>query len=441
MILLVLTFILIFSIHILRKSGFRFLGKNAHPMALTIFLQIFISTLIGTTAVAAYDFPMGYGVESEISEATKNFTLITTYISVAILFLGLALLYNIKILTPLSYKPDNQSTSQLKWLTFVSFVILVIKLFTVSEIPMLLALNGDVNAAGAAKARILTNKEGVTLFGLNYVFRSFTSYIYLASVMLLSHDSKNSSKRFIFLINLFLAVVNSLYDIQKYTVVLLCISTFWLFYIRDGRTIYLVRGGIVALTLCILMFVITLGYGVDSELLVNTLRRIFVVQNEGMFYIYEFLKPDSKYIGLGFPLGNLLQLDQIDPAVEVVQILFPSESETWINANTYYVAHAWTIFGNLAVFIGPLFVLLNLVLILRISNSFIKKSSAIYYPIIFWMIIRFPLINIFTDFMWLKVLLDTVINLAFVMFFIYFFEKINLRKLIHSLTPSRVPND
>jgi hypothetical protein len=425
MILSILIFILVFSMLVLRKSGFHFFGKNAHPISLTILLQIFISTLLGTTGVAAFDFPMGYGMESQISESTKLHALITTYISVAILFLGLALLFNTKILTPLPYRSDDHSVRKLKWLTLISFVILTIKLITVTEIPMVLALLGDVNAAGAAKARILTNKDGVTFFGLNYLFRSFTSYIYLASVMMLSYDSKNSTKRTLFFINLFLALANSLYDIQKYTVVLLCISTFWLFYIRHGRTIYLIRGGLFALVLCICMFVITLGYGIDLDLLINTLQRIFVVQNEGMFYIYEFLKPDSKYIGLGFPLASVLQLEQIDPAAEVVQILFPSESETWVNANTYYIAHAWTMFGNLAIIIGPFFVLLNLVLILRISYPLIKKAPSIYYPIIFWIIIRFPLINIFTDFMWLKIALDAAINLAFVMIFLYIFEKIN----------------
>ncbi|NMM06712.1 hypothetical protein [Polaromonas sp.] len=409
-----LCLLLALSAFILKSAGFRFLGENAHPLSLVILLQILFFTLPGTIAIGVLDFPMSFDMDMDISQSAKEYAVISTILSIILFFLGLAFLFKSRILSPLYYRAQDEKISTLKWLTFVSLIILAIKLASISEIPLLLAFSGDIVAAGEAKVRILTNQEGITVFGLNYIFRSFTSYVYLASVMLLSYDPKNSVKRAIFIANIPLALINSLYDIQKFTIVLLVVSTFWLFYIRGGRAKYLIRGGLLGFGLSAVMFVITLGYEFDMALVQDTLLRIFAGQNEGMFYIYQFLTPDEKYLWLGMPLAGLFGLQQIDPAAEVVQILFPTAGDAWLNANTYYLAHAWTIFGTWSIILGPLFVLFNITVVLNIARPFVAKNPTIYYPVIFWLIIRVPIVNNYSDFLWFKVVLDFAINFGFV---------------------------
>lgn len=406
---------LIFSALLLRLTGFRFSGINAHPLSLVILLQILFFTIPGTIAIGVFDFPMSFDMDLNISQDTKDYAVISTILSVVIFFLGLAFLFKSKMLASLNYRAQDEKLLTLKWLTLISAIIVVAKLVSVSEIPLLLALRGDVVGAGEAKVRILTNQEGITVFGINYVFRSFTSYIYLASVMLFSYDQKNKTKKAVFIANIPLALINSLYDIQKFTIVLLVVSTFWLFYIRNGEVKYLFRAGVLGLGLSASMFVVTLGYQFDVTLVQDTLLRIFVGQNEGMFYIYEFLVPDEKYLGLGLPLAGVFGIQQIDPAAEVIQILFPNAGDSWLNANSYYLAHAWTIFGAWSIILGPLFVLFNIVILLNIARPLIAKTPTIYYPIIFWLIIRLPIVNNYSDFLWFKVVLDVAINLGFVM--------------------------
>ncbi len=170
------------------------------------------------------------------------------------------------------------------------------------------------------------------------------------------------------------------------------------------------------------MFVMTLGSTLDLNILKDVFQRVFLGQPEGMFFIRQYIEPSFDYTWLGIPLANTFNLIQADPAAEVVKILFPSAGDSWLNSNTYYIAHAWSIFGNSAIFFGPLFVLLNIVSLLLIGQYFIDKKAAIFYPIVFWFIVKMPLANIFTEFLWFKVLLDALINLLFVAFLIMLFE-------------------
>ena len=262
----------------------------------------------------------------------------------------------------------------------------------------MLALKGDVQGAAEAKVRILTNQDGITVFGLNYIFRSFTSVVYLISVSLVAYDPHNRAKRVVLFWNLPLMILNAVYDVQKYTLVLLMLLTFWVLYTRTGRFRYIIIGALLGLALSLLMFVVTLGYDFDPTLLQSTMYRLFVGQMEGMFYIYEFLRPSPDYAWLGLPLAPLFGVPQLDPAAEVVKILFPNAGDTWLNANTYYLAHAWTIFGPLSVLIGPVMVMLNLIVMLRLAQPLVRQAPQYYLPLLLWQLARLPLINIFTEF-------------------------------------------
>lgn len=398
----------------LRLAGFNYLGTQPHPLAFPIGMQLFLVAIPGALAVGLFDMPLAYELQDEISASVMQYGVVSTMASIGILLLLLALVFRTRILVPLRYQPSEDYVQPLRWLTAISAVVLVIKLMSVSEIPLVLAIKGDVQGAAEAKVRILTNLEGVTTFGLNYIFRSYTSIVYLIALMGLAYDVGNKAKRKLLLWNLPLMLVNAVYDVQKYTLVLLILLTFWVYYTRAGRARYIVQGALLGVVLSILMFVITLGYDFDTELLKSTFYRLFVGQMEGMFFIYEFLKPDGDYGWLGMPLAGLFQLPQIDPAADVVQILFPTAGDTWLNANTYYLAHAWAIFGGASIVIAPLFVVLNLVLMLRIAQPLVRAEPAIYLPVALWQLARLPLVNIFTEFMYFKVALDFIFNIGFV---------------------------
>lgn len=398
----------------LRLAGFNYLGTQPHPLAFPIGMQLLLVAIPGALAVGLFHVPLTYDLHEEISASVMQYGVVSTMASIGVLLLMLALVFRTRILVPLRYQPSDDFMGPLRWLTAISAVVLVVKLMAVSQIPLVLAIKGDVQGAAEAKVRILTNQEGVTAFGLNYIFRSYTSIIYLIALMGVAYDSGNKEKRKLLLWNLPLMVANAVYDVQKYTLVLLILLTFWVYYTRSGKARYILQGALVGVVLSILMFVVTLGYDFDTELLQSTFYRLFVGQMEGMFFIYEFLKPNADYGWLGMPLAGMFQLPQIDPAADVVQILFPTAGDTWLNANTYYLAHAWTIFGAASIIVAPLFVVLNLVLMLRIAQPLVRAEPAIYLPVVLWQLARLPLVNIFTEFMYFKVALDFILNLGFV---------------------------
>jgi hypothetical protein len=410
------------SLFTLHLSGFRLLGINAHPLAFLIWMQIFVLTLIGTLGLGVFGLPMAYGADAAISEETRSEVIFLTFWSVIVFFLGLAGLFGLKVLRPLNYQVREDDSELLSKLTIISVIIIFVKLVLVSEIPLLLVLSGDLLAATEAKIRILTKQTGVTLFGFNYIVRSFPSYIYIASVLVYVSDKKNKRFRNLFMVNLFLAAIDSLYDVQKQAIVFLALASFWIFYIQKGNFMALLKGGAIASVLAGSMFVLTLDYSSGQAILDDTANRIFLAQTEGMFFIRELIDPAIKYMWLGFPLAGLFGLEQLDPAAEVIPILFPTVGDTWLNSNTYYIAHAWTIFGDWAVLLGPFFVLINIVVVLLVAQPLIKTGSVIYYAVIFWLLIKMPIVNIFTEFLWMKVVLDALINIAFVSFLIFLFK-------------------
>ena len=404
------------SLFILNISGFRLLGINAHPLAFLIWVQIFALTLIGTLGIGLFGLPMSYNAGAAISDETRIEVVFMTFPSIIVLFLGLAFLFKLNILKPLIYEIRAEDAQLLKGFTYVSLIILILKLLFASEIPLLLALRGDYLGATEAKINLLTKQSGITFFGLNYIFRSFPSYIYIASLLIFSADKTNKKNRNLFVANLALVVLDSLYDIQKQGIVLIALTSFWIFYIQKGNFKTLIKGILLASSLAVAMFALTLGFDSGQDIVEETVNRIFLAQAEGMFFIRELIDPSTKYMWLGFPLSGLFGLEQLDPAAEVIPILFPDVGDGWLNSNTYYIAHAWTIFGNWAIVLGPLFVLINVTLVLIVAQPMIRNKSSIYYAVTFWCLIKMPIANIFTEFMWMKVVLDAFINLAFVWF-------------------------
>lgn len=406
------------SLVALRLSGFRLLGVNAHPLAFLIWVQIFLLTIIGTLGIGLFDMPMAYNAGAAIGAEARAQVILLVFSSITVIFFGLAFLFGFRVLKSLNYKIQEGDAKLLMKFTYVSAGVIALKLLSVTEIPLLLALHGDLLGAAEAKTRILTKQTGVTVFGLNYIVRSFPSYVYITSVLIFAADRRNKNARNLFIINLGLATLDALYDVQKQAIVMLALSTFWIFYIQKGNIVTLLKGGGLATILAAAMFFLTLEYDSGQAILNDTLNRVFLAQTEGMFFIRELIHPSLKYMWLGFPFPNLFELEQIDPAAEVIQILFPGVGDTWLNSNTYFIAHAWAIFGDWAIVLGPFFLLLNIVLVLIVAQPLIKNRSVIYYAVVFWLIIKMPVVNIFTEFLWMKVVLDFFINLAFVSFVI-----------------------
>lgn len=401
------------SLLLLHASGFRFIGKNLHPLSFTLLVQIFALTLPGVIGIALFDWPMSYDTHLDITDATHSHVLYATLISVALLLSGIAAAYRTGAIPAVEYRFEENQKSPLTWLTLASAFCIALKLLTITQIPILLALQGDPQGAAEAKMRILTQAEGVTVFGLNYVVRAIPFVSFFAAFLARLHGNRDTTLNWLFLSNVVLGGFNALYDVQKFQIVLMTACCFWLVHAKTGRLGILVGAFLSAAALSVAAFAVTLGLS-GEEAALGALTRIFTGQSEGLFYIFQYLDPSPAYAWLGIPLGPSLLLPQVDPAAVVVQILFPGAGDTWLNSNTYLVAHAWAILGDAGIVLAPVFVLLNIVLISLLFRRAIKQSPALYYPLYFWLIVRLPIINVFTEFMWFKVFLDFLINMIFI---------------------------
>lgn len=119
---------------------------------------------------------------------------------------------------------------------------------------------------------------------------------------------------------------------------------------------------------------IVLDQAEHSNVVSSILNRVFIGQMEGSYMIYEALKPDINRAYYGLPLSFIFGSSAVtDPAADVVRIFFPTAGDAWINSNSYVLAHAWSIFGILAVVIMPLMVTLNIAAFAIIRDFFQKR--------------------------------------------------------------------
>jgi len=356
---------------------------------------------------------MSYDTHLDITDATRAHALYATLMSVALLLGGIAAAYRAGAIPRVEYRFEENHEHRLIWLTLASVACIALKLLTITKIPLLLALQSDPQGAAEAKIRILTQVEGVTIFGLNYIVRAIPFISFFATFLGRLYGGRRPLLTWLFVANVILGGFNALYDVQKFQIVLLTACCFWLIHAKTGRVGILIGAFVSTAALSIVAFAVTLDIG-GQDAALGALARIFTGQSEGIFYIFQYLDPSSTYAWLGIPLGPTFLLPQIDPAAVVVQMVFPGAGDTWLNSNTYIVAHAWAIFGETGIFLAPAFVLLNIIAVSLMLRPAIQANPMLYYPVYFWLIVRLPIINVFTEFLWFKVLLDFLINYIFV---------------------------
>jgi signal transduction histidine kinase len=135
-----------------------------------------------------------------------------------------------------------------------------------------------------------------------------------------------------------------MYDMQKSKLIVVLFILFILYLKSSKRINYLLITIIPAMSLMLLCAFFILLHNIPiGEVFDSVLARLFIGQTEGSFMIYQALTPDISRIAYGMPLGGLFGIYAIDPAAEIITIFFPTAGDAWVNSNSYFQAHAWSI--------------------------------------------------------------------------------------------------
>ncbi len=376
-------------------------------------LAIFIQIVPGTILVSLYNYPMSFGVEQSITAEAKIATLNYTFISISIL-LFTTVLFSYVYCLDVNFEKLETNHSRAKLLTLFSLIVIAVKMISVGDIPLIMAIRGDFSGAALAKAQILKNEVGFGGLFIGYIFVYFP---YVSLIYAYCHKKRHTYGCFLFRLNLLLITIYSLYDMQKSKLIVVLFILFVL-YLRFSKKIkysIVIITPIISLLLLSAFFVLLHNTPV-SDVLDSVLARLFVGQTEGAFMIYQALTPDIGRIAYGMPLASFFGVHAVDPAAEIITIFFPTAGDAWVNSNSYFQAHAWSIFGDISLIIGPLAVALNILGLCIIKELFSKIDRAYASCVYIVIILTLPIVNDFSYFLFFKSWFCIMVLMTFYVF-------------------------
>lgn len=373
-------------------------------------LSLFVQIVPGTVLVAFFDYPMSFGVDTLITEESKLETFQYTFLSISILLLIISVAsyichFDIEI------GKLNTSHFRIKLITFFSLLVIFLKIMSVGNIPFLLALKGDFDGAALAKAQILKNEVGLGGLFIGYIFVYFP---YISLVCSYIHKKKHILGTLLFRINLLLIVIYSIYDMQKSKLIVVVFILFIL-YLKSVKSInYLLVTIIPTFSIVILCAFFMLLHNIPlGEVFDSVLARLFIGQTEGSFMIYQALTPNIERIAYGMPFGGLYGIYAMDPAAEIITIFFPTAGDAWVNSNSYFQAHAWSIFGDISLLIAPLVVALNIMGLYFLKEIFSRVDRTFASSVYIVSILTLPIVNDFSYFLFFKSWLCMIVLMMF----------------------------
>lgn len=394
-----LLFIIFITVLLASNWKLKIFSLNPSLLGAFLFLALFIQIIPGTILVSFFDYPMVMNVQNEISYKVMYITFLYTIISITLLLFLLfvtSIFFNLDV--ELRSVPVKNNVAF--GLTIVSFLVIILKIFSIGSIPLFLAFKGDIVGAGLLKAKILKNESGVGGFLIGYIFVYFP---YVSLVYSYIHKQFTQKYSYIFLINLLLIIFYSLYDLQKSKIIIVLFILFVL-YLKFNKNIkftYLVLVPVFSFGILVTTFMLLHGSEV-GEVFIAVIARIFIGQTEGAYMMYSVLEPDISRITYGMPLASFFGFSGTDPAAEIVTIFFPTAGTAWVNSNTYIQAHAWSIFGNASIILAPIFVTLNIIGLCVFKGLLSRYIGGYAHSVYIVSILMLPLNNDFSYFLYFK---------------------------------------
>lgn len=386
-------------------------GKNGHPIGLVLFMQVLVLTLPGIIIVTFASGCLGSVTCEMVSQYTKN-TVFRDYFVICFVVL-LAFVFSFVIAGGRHrYSPRSITSHSFIYVCiFLTIIILFLRFFLSKNIPLFTALRGDFIEAGLQKAMILRGLDGISFPILNFYIKYFPLYTYY--VCAIGYIQKKLSLR-LFITVFLLTALMIIYDLQKAPLVVIVISTFWLYWNVNGKVKSILVGGLFALFVVGSLFYISYDFDGNFEYFITSVfNRLFVAQVDGMYWVYSYATYNEKYLFWGLPFASLLDVPQIDPLSDIIKIVFPAASESWVNSTSFLLGEAKAMFGSASLLVSSVVVFINVTFFCIFSHGLLVKNSELFYPAVFVMVQTIPLANNITDLIYGRFLFGSVLFMIF----------------------------
>ncbi len=302
----------------------------------------------------------------------------------------------------------------------VQFIVLFIHLYSLgSNIPLLLLLRGDPASAGEAKKLIITGsigffKKPIIGYWLKYYFYFVPLFAYYSSFLF-----KKNIFKIIFIISIIISLFYFMIDGHK------SVPVTFLFIFVIYRSMFVRQSNVkLFFASCSLVSMVFIYYLASFDLFGRLqygtnrfLQRLFVLQGQGLYYIYEFIEPSFAYVLPLVPFTSIMFPGSRKADAIVMEYLFgPSSSN--VNMNSLFIAETYSFSGMFGVIISPFHVWSIIIILSLLLRRFTRKDSLFFIPLAFSVVPHIPFTQNISYFIFPKELVSISI-LFFILYVIF----------------------
>ena len=163
-------------------------------------------------------------------------------------------------------------------------------------------------------------------------------------------------------------------------------------------------------------------------LIEKVVTRLFIMQNQGMYYIVEHISPDFKWLKNGAILSSVFFSDIPQRADGVVMEKMYGYAPSNVNMNTYFLGQAYSIAGTIGMVISSFIMGSHLCLYLVIFKKLYQKNIAFFMPLsVVFYLFFIPINQGFNSFLYGRNVIFFII-FSFIIYFLYSLQMKNLSK-------------
>lgn len=254
----------------------------------------------------------------------------------------------------------------------------------INNIPLIVSFRGDLVAAQILKAQLITGEISKLPEFLNQIFRILIPLVpFMAANQVFSQNGSKKHK-WTLILSFLAAAVYYTYDLQKAPLFLFVFGLMFIHAYHRGlrwKILIIIPMLIIAL-LGINAFYFNITNLNDIMFLIEkVVTRLFIMQNQGMYYIVEHIKPDTEFLKTGAILSSFIFSDLPERPSSIVMKIMYGYSAANVNMNTYFLGQAYSSAGTIGVILSSLIIGSHLCIYLVIFKKLYKKNIEFFMPL------------------------------------------------------------
>lgn len=373
--------------------GVKFVGQKSNPFGLFVAINFFLMSLPGIILVFSpyVDTILNVGMFS-VSSSTIDYVTYSFFISLLIfivMLLGTSYIFNGFYIPSNLESTFHQKDAARRFIVISTTlsIIFLIALFLkigINNIPILVSFSGDITTAQILKAQLITGELSKLPETINQIFRILIPLTaYMAADQYYSNNTIRKNKIF-FILSFITAFIYYSYELQKAPVFVFIFGLMFIYTYHRGLSwkIFLILPLLVVALLGVNAFYFDITDFDDLVFLVEKVsNRLFIMQNQGMYYIVEHITPSFDYLKNDAILSSYIFSEIPQRADATVMEIMYGYAESNVNMNTYFLGQAYSIAGTLGIVLGSMVIGFHLCSYLVIFKKLYKRNISFFMPL------------------------------------------------------------